>query len=589
MSPNATMVVERDVPARMRDGTILHAHVYRPGEGGPWPVLLQRTPYDKSQPIEVGVQPDPLRATAAGYALVVQDTRGRYSSDGAFTPFVHEVEDGYDTVEWAAAQPWCDGNVGMFGASYVGYTQWMAASLAPPHLRAISPIVATSDLHDFWVYEGGALAQWFDTSWLLASLGADVLARHAPGDADRGGRLLTALDRLREHLPALPGAVDPALDDACVGDIYRSWLAHPERDDFWRALSPREAHARITVPAFNIAGWYDCFIGGSLDNYTGMRAHGATEEARTGTRLVVGPWRHALPLLADPAGEVVFGLGSQGTTLDLAQMQLDWFDRWLRPAGHAASAATADPDEPPIRLYVMGADVWRDEAEWPLRRAAITEYHLRSGGSAQSLRGDGRLTVEPPPSDEPPDTFVADPADPVPTRGGNLCCWQLVEPPGAFDQCEIEARDDVLVYSTEPLTGDVEVTGPVRLFVHVASTAPDFDVTAKLVDVAPDGFARNVCEGIRRARYRHGTDREVPLPAGEVAEIEVDLIATANLFRAGHRIRLEIAASNWPRFDRNPQTGGPIAAATELRPARQTVFHDASRPSRLLLPVVPRT
>lgn len=321
-----------------------------------------------------------------------------------------------------------------------------------------------------------------------------------------------------------------------------------------------------------------------------MRATGATDAARAGTRLVVGPWRHALPLLADPAGEVVFGRRSEGANLDLEGIQLRWFDRWLKPdqAGTPpASDGAADPAEPPVRLFIMGANAWRDETEWPLARAVPTDYHLRSGGRANGLGGDGRLSLDAPLPEELPDTFIADPADPVPTNGGNLCCWQLVEPPGAFDQTEIEVRDDVLVYSTGPLTEDLEVTGLVQLHVFVSSTAPDFDVTGKLVDVDPDGFARNVCEGIRRARYRAGTDREVPLPVGEVAEITVDLVATANLFRVGHSIRLEVAASNWPRFERNPQTGGPIAAATELRAARQTVFHDTVRPSRLRLPIVP--
>lgn len=573
MSPGMTIVIERDVPARMRDGTILRADVYRPAEGGPWPVLLSRLPYDKSVPVTAGVMPDPLRAVGAGYVLILQDTRGRYASDGEFIPFVHEAEDGYDSVEWAAAQPWSNGDVGMFGASYVGYTQWMAASLAPPHLRAIAPIVATSDLRDGWVGEGGACSQWFNTSWLLASLGPDYLAKHAPSDTARAARLIETIDQMADHLPPLPGAVDPALDDACVGDIYRSWQAHPERDAFWRALSPREAHPWIAVPAFNVAGWYDVFVGGSLDNFTGMRATGATEAARDGQRLVVGPWRHAAPMLADPAGEVVFGLGSTGAGIDLPGLQLRFFDRWLK------GIEPADGDDAAVRIFVMGEDRWRDEAEWPLARAALTDYHLRA---------DGALSPEPPGADEPTDTFTADPNDPVPTLGGNLCCWQLAQPPGAFDQRPIEARDDVLVYSTEPLTADVEVTGPVCALIFVASTATDFDVTAKLVDVAPDGFARNVAEGIRRARYRDGTDHAVPLAPGDVAEIEVDLLATSNLFRAGHRIRLEIAASNWPRFDRNPQTGGVIAEATELRPARQTVFHDAGRPSRLRLPIIAR-
>ena len=574
-------VVEQDIEVPMRDGTVLRADLYRPLGDRPFPALLMRTPYDKSGAIDVGGGPDERRATAAGYAMVRMDVRGRYRSDGDFVPFEHEADDGYDTVEWVAAQPWCDGNVGMIGGSYVGYTQWAAASRRPPHLRAIAPVVATSDLHDFWIYEGGAPSLWFNLSWVFAALGPDITMRRFPGDADRLARAITATDRLGDHLPHVPGAIGPALVDAGWDAIYRTWIEHPERDAYWRSLSPRESWPVIEVPSLNTAGWFDCFVGGSLANFTGMTASGATEAARSGTQLIVGPWRHASPLLGDPAGDSAFGIGSAGAALDMASIQLRFFDRWVK------GIADANATDAPVRLFVMGTNVWRDEPAWPLSRAVVTDHFLRSGGRANSLHGDGVLSLEAPPAGELADTFVSDPNDPVPTRGGNLCCHQVVLEPGQFDQRAIEERDDVLVYSTAPLPADLEVTGPVTLTVFVSSTAPDFDVTAKLVDVFPDGEARNLCEGITRARYRLGTDRAVLLPPGEVAEITVDLVATANVFRAGHRIRLEVAASNWPRFDRNPQTGGPIAGETDLRAARQTVFHDADRPSRVRLPVVP--
>ena len=574
--------MERGIEVPMRDGTVLRADVYQPLGEGPFPALLMRTPYDRSGPIDPAAAPDPLRATGGGYALIVQDTRGRFGSDGDFVPFEHEGDDGFDSVEWVAAQDWCDGNVGMLGGSYVGYTQWTAASRRPPHLRAIAPLLATSDLHDFWIYEGGAPSLWFNQSWLLAALASDALGRQHADDTDRADRLVDAIDALDEHLPRTPGAVDPSLVDAGVEGLYQTWLDHPQRDDYWRALSPRESHASIETPTLNVGGWYDCFIGGSLANYTGMTRDGASDDARSGTRLIVGPWRHAMPLLIDPGGTASFGVGSSGVGIDMSSIHLRFFDRWVK--GIEPDEASA---EAPVKLFIMGTDVWRDEPAWPLERAVDTEYHLRSGGHANSLNGDGRLELGLPPADELPDTFVSDPHDPVPTRGGNLCCHQAIIVPGALDQREIEARDDVLVYSTAPLVEDVEVTGPVSLAVFASSTAPDFDVTAKLVDVYPDGTARNLCEGIRRVRYRNGTDHEELLPAGEVARIEVDLIATANVFRAGHQIRLEVAASNWPRFDRNPQTGGVIEGSTELRPARQTVFHDAARPSALRLPVVP--
>ena len=298
---------------------------------------------------------------------------------------------------------------------------------------------------------------------------------------------------------------------------------------------------------------------------------------------MVGPWRHAQPLLADPAGDATYGLASGAGQMGLVGMQLAFFDRWLR----GAEPPTAS-DDPPVRLFILGEDRWRDEAAWPLARAVATDFFLRSGGSANSSHGDGRLDIVAPDAEEPADSFRADPADPVPTIGGNLCCWQIVNEPGSFDQRGVEERQDVLVYSTAPLEADLEVTGPVALRVFVSSEAPDFDVTAKLLDVRPDGRAFNLAEGIRRVRYRDGTDWPVLLPVGEVAEIEVDLIATANLFRAGHRIRLEVAASNWPRFDANPQTGAAADSGSQPRVARHTVHHDAAHRSRLVLPVVPR-
>ena len=435
-----SMTVDRDVEASMRDGTLLRADVYRPATGGPFPTLLMRTPYDRSLPMAVGAIPDPLTATARGYAVVIQDTRGRYGSDGEFVPFIHEADDGHDTVEWAAAQPWCDGNVGMYGASYVGYTQWMAASQRPPHLRAIAPVVATSDLHDFWIYEGGALSLWFDVWRLTASLGGDLLERRRPGDAARSARLVRATDHLGDHVPMAQGMVPEHFLDAESAHIYRTWLDHPERDDHWRALSPREAHQRIDIPVFDTAGWFDVFLGGSLANHAGMTTSGGSAVARTGSRLIVGPWRHGQPLAADPAGGVTFGLDSTAPGIELAELQLRFFDRWLR-------GLEAPPVEmnPPVRLFIMGEDRWRAEEAWPLARAVPTPFHLRSAGHANSLAGDGRLDLVPPGPDEPADTFIADPTDPVPTLGGNLCCWQLVNDPGSFDQQAVEARSDVLV------------------------------------------------------------------------------------------------------------------------------------------------
>ncbi len=575
-----SMVVDRDVETPMRDGVLLRSDVYRPAEGGPFPVLLMRTPYDRSMPMAVGAMPDPLSASARGYAMVMQDVRGRYASDGQFVPFVHEAQDGHDTVEWIAAQSWCDGNVGMFGASYVGYTQWMAASQEPPHLRAISPVVATSDLYDHWVYEGGAQQLWFDVSWLTASLGPDLVAHRSPGDVARAERIVDAIDHLGDQVPLAQGVMPSHFDETGIADIYRAWIDHHTRDGYWTALSPREAHARIRVPVLDTAGWFDVFLGGSLQSHQGVRDGGGSEAARNGSRLIVGPWRHAQPLLADPAGDRVFGLGAEAAGLGLPEIQYRFFDRWLRGIEPAAA------DDPKVRLFVMGEGVWRTEETWPLPRAVSRELHLRSAGGASTRSGDGRLAWDAPVADEPADSFRADPSDPVPTRGGNLCCWQVVQEPGAFDQGDVEDRPDVLVYTSERLAEAVEVTGPVRLRLFVSSEAPDLDVTARLLDVDLDDDAWNLTEGIRRVRTRDGAAGAL-LEPGQVVEVEVDLLATSNLFRAGHRIRLEVAASNWPRFDANPQDGSPFGQGTP-RVATHTIHHDALHPSRLVLPVVPR-
>ena len=328
------------------------------------------------------------------------------------------------------------------------------------------------------------------------------------------------------------------------------------------------------MPALNIAGWYDIFLAGSLRNFTGVQEKGATEAARTGNRLLLGPWTHTTPPLSK-SGSVDFGLragqGFMPLSLDVDGEHLRFFDYWLKGIDDGIAS------EPPVRLFVMGEDVWRSENEWPLARAEETAFFLGSGGNANSSRGDGTLSTQGP-AGERPDVFLYDPFHPVPTVGGQLCCYPSNLDPGAFDQRPVQARPDVLVYQTPPLEQDVEVTGPVRLHLWAATTAADTDFTAKLVDVYPDGYARNLTDGIIRARYRQGTDAARPITPGEVYEYTIDLWATSNLFRRGHRIALEVSSSNFPRFDRNLNTGHELGADAEMRPAIQTIFHDRGAP-----------
>jgi putative CocE/NonD family hydrolase len=394
--------------------------------------------------------------------------------------------------------------------------------------------------------------------------------------------LIDAIDAMDQTVKTLPLSEIPVNPE--WSPYFAEWMAHPTRDEFWTSCSIEERHDQVAVPALNIAGWYDIFLDGSLRNFTGVREKGATEAARTGGRLLLGPWTHTTPPLA-VSGAVDFG-GRAGQSLmplsqDIDGETLRFFDYWLKDIDEGYSS------EAPVQVFVMGEDAWRGEQEWPLARAVETEFYLGSGGNANSIDGDGALWQEPP-TGERPDVFLYDPFHPVPTAGGQLCCHPATFPPGAFDQRGVEARSDVLVYKTPPLAGDTEVTGPVRLHLWAETTAPDTDFTAKLVDIYPDGYTRNLTDGIIRARYRHGTDLARPITAGEPLEYTIDLWATSNLFRAGHRIGLEVSSSNFPRFDRNLNTGHELGADAEMLPAIQTIYHDRERPSRLVLPIVPR-
>ena len=567
-----TLIVERDVEVAMRDGTILRADVYRPDGQERLPVLLQRTPYGKAFTNTSFA----LMAAERGYAVVAQDTRGRWASEGDGYPFVHEKLDGYDTVEWAARQPWSDGQVGMFGMSYLGYTQFAAAVTRPPALKTIIPGVTFCDARAV-AYAGGALSLGVGVSWSLMALALhDVTLRPRP-DAQREelmAQVIAEMDgmaagRTFRHLPIREA---PLIGRDGLIPFLADWIAHPTPDAYWdRVTCPYDA---IDIPVFHVGGWYDIFAAYTVRDFAGIRDAGNTRQ-----KLLIGPWTHGS--YDGLAGEADFGLQASGALVLPDELHLRWFDHWLKGADNGVM------DEPPVRIFVMGDNRWRSEDEWPLARTQFTRFYLHSGGAANSLAGDGALSTDAP-SEEPVDSFVYDPRNPVPTRGGGLCCWRAALPPGAYDQREIEARPDVLVYTTPVLECDVEVTGPLEVHLWAATSAPDTDFTAKLVDVGRGGYARNVQDGIIRARYRASLAQAEPVRSGEIYEYTIDLGATSNVFKAGHRIRLEISSSNFPRFDRNPNTGGAIGEASEWRTALQTVLHDAEHPSHVVLPVVPR-
>ena len=580
--PDSTSIkIETNLPATMRDGAVLYADLYRPDGPGPFPTVLQRTPYDKSGPLATGML-DPLKVAQNGFALVIQDTRGRFTSEGEFYCFLDDIEDGYDTVEWAASQPWSNGRIGMVGASYVGATQWLAATTRPPHLVTLVPNVTASNYHDGWTYQGGAFELAFNVSWTLnqltlANFSTQSKAKGIPQDRQTG--LLKAVDGMTDAYQSLPLKDLPHLKDG-LAPYYYDWLAHPDFDDYWKKLCIEDQHSNITTPALHIGGWYDIFLGGTIRNFLGMRKSGATEDARRGQKLIIGPWEHSAKG-GSMVGSHYFGVAADANALGLDDLHLRWYDYWLNGVDNGILS------EPPVKIFVMGDDVWRDEEDWPLARAQDTRFFLHSGGKANSRHGDGSLGVEGP-GDEPADVFLYNPADPVPTVGGALCCNPYFAANGAFDQNDIESRADVLVYSTPPLEREVEVTGPVTVTLWAATSATDTDFTAKLVDVCEDGCARNLTDGIIRARYRNSMSHPEPVESGTPVCYTIDLWATSNVFKAGHRIRLEISSSNFPRFDRNTNTGNLIAADSELKPALQTVLHSGQHASYVTLPVVPR-
>jgi putative CocE/NonD family hydrolase len=564
MAPDQLPVL-RDQAVTMRDGATLYADVHLPAGHGPFPALLERTPYSKDNSPEAMVGA-PAFFGAQGYAVVVQDVRGRFMSEGAFAPFQDDGwganRDGADTVEWIAAQPWCNAAVGTIGGSYAGATQYLLAPTRPPHLRAMAVREASADFHGEWVYHGGAFELAFMLGWTM-EWAAKNLAHSATGAeyARRKGRLDKANAEIESWQRQLPLGPNPLLSG--VEDWYNDYLAHPDDGPFWWQWNIEQQHAEIETPMLHLGGWFDIFLNGTLRNFTGLRAHARTAAARRAQRLVVGPWIHAPWNMPKPVqGEVDFG---PEAARDYNTMRLPWFDYWLK------GQANGLMDEPAVQLFVMGENKWRTADDYPWPGARETAWYLHEGG---------RLEAAAPSEPEQPDSYRYDPDDPVPTRGGNL----LYLPGGPFDQRPIEGR--CLTYTSEPLAQDLTIIGGVRCVLYGLSSAPDTDWVVRLTDVHPDGFSRLLCDGILRARYRASSAAPTLLNPNQIYEFVVDLWATANTFLAGHRIRVAITSSSFPRFDRNLNTGGLSATDTARQVAYNTVFHDPRRMSHIILPVV---
>lgn len=569
------LTIEKNLQVVMRDGIALASDVYRPADDGRHPVVLMRLPYNKEQPVLLFLAGDILRIAQAGYAVVVQDCRGTYQSGGEFDPYFQEADDGVDTIAWAAAQAWSSGDVGMMGASYYGATQLLAAIKNPPALKAIAPFITTDQYYEKWTYQGGAFQLGFILQWATATFGVgEAVRRLSHGQATGAdiGAAIQAGDEVDERYWHLPLSDLPELAD--LAPYVSDWIAHPDYDDYWRAIAPCEHYESITVPALNFGGWYDLFLGGTLANYQAMKPTLAQ-------KLVIGPWVHGYN--GGVFAERNFGLLAHDGVADVTTDQIRWFDHWLKGEDNGVET------EPPVKLFIMGLDAWREEQDWPLPDTQWRKFYLHSDGQAAS--NSGELSTDIPPN-TPPDSYIYDPSDPVPTVGGATFLPGLfvAANAGPRDQQAIEERADVLCYTSAVLQHDLEATGPVALILYVRSSAVDTDFTGKLIDVYPDGRAMILTDGILRARYRGGFDKPEMLTPGEIYRLEIDLVATANVFAAGHRIRLEVSSSNFPRFDRNTNTGGVIATETaaDFKIATNEILHDADHPSHLILPIIER-
>jgi putative CocE/NonD family hydrolase len=541
----------------MRDGVLLSADIYFPPggpAGGPYPVVLARTPYDNLNPVYVeGAQ----YLAEHGYVCILQDVRGRHDSDGEWVPFRNEGPDGYDTVEWAAEQPWSTGRIGTMGGSYGGWFQWALAREKPPHL---STMVSTA--------AGGAWMQeipFHNGVLMLAMLGWHNLVG---GRSMQRPELITNWPDVFRHLPVRE--MDTLLGRRLDG--WREWVDHPTLDDYWKSVRLDEDFAHIDVPALHITGWYDGDQPGALYFHGGMCAESSAAEDQA---IVIGPWDHrGTRLPRQVTGGVDFG---PDAVLDVLDLHRRWFDHWLKDEPGAPLPARA-------RIFLTGVNAWHDAQSWPPAHTVPTPLYLRSNGAANTLRGDGRLDLEPPESVEPADVFTYDPADPVPAVvDENFYSPTVVETP--LDRRFQHRRDDVLVYTSAPATSPIVLAGIPQVHLFAATDGPDTDWFVALHDIAPTGASMHLAEGRLRGRFREGLETEVLLEPDRVYEFVLSTTAIGHVVQPGHALRLTVTSSDFPTWDRNLNTGDPIGSGTTMRIATNRLLHEPASPSRVVLPV----
>lgn len=565
-------VVElRNQKAPMRDGIELTIDIFRPEKEGRYPAILCQTPYNK----------DGLAARAKwyverGYVVINSDSRGRFDSGGEWDPFspLHKT-DGFDLVEWIANQPWCNGRVGSYGLSYMGWTQWWTATQAPPALKCIVPEVAPPDHFYNAPYQNGILVGWtLDWAGVMSgrtpfSAGPGPYGGFSPRrDADFRRLPYVELDNHRKH-----------------GETawFDKWIKqNTASGDYWKAIAYQTPadYAKVPAPALAITGWFDADFPGTPMNYLGMKQHGSTPEMRR-PRMIVGPWEHIINRSQKAAG-MDFG---PGAIIDWNGYVCRWFDHYLKEIDNGVL------NDPPVHVFVMGQNAWRAASDWPLPETKWTEYYLHSGGKANTSAGDGVLSTTAP-SDEASDQYAYDPANPTPSAG-----FENGHIDGPRDVSSSAKRPDVLVYTTPPLTEAVEVVGPITAKLFASTSAKDTDWMVRLIDVHPDGYAAFLAEGVMRARHRD-PERDGAFNAERLTTIEPDKVypytidfwrPTGNRFAKGHRIRVEVSSSYFPYYLPNLNTGADnVGLETKSVVARQTIYHDRERPSHVRLPVIPR-
>lgn len=551
--------IEREVAIPMRDGVILRANLFRPDGPGPFPALVHRTPYGKA----VGGMEDFIRA---GYAVLSQDTRGRYTSEGTFSlftvPYTHDGEDGYDTVEWAAAQSWCTGDVGTFGASYDAWMQYACARLRPPHLGAMSAISIPLELTDLdWP---GAFKPARRVRWWFTTIAPDIRRREGLPPPHTKEEAVRIWEEVEHHskLGVVPWtALIPYLPSSIARQVD-AWLRHPDQQP-WKFS---QSHAEISVPNLDFTGWFDHCC--SIDQTRGLQMFGRGEAVRDGSRVVIGPWNH-VNLGKRLQGAFDFGANAE---VSIRQMQIRWFDYWLKAVENGIE------EEPAVRYYVLGAGIWRTADVFPPPIFGRRALYLTSEGDAPDPEGTGELARSPR-LDVAADLYTYDPLDPVPTL------WDQNLFYGVADRRQLDYRSDILHFRTQPLKADMEIVGKPQVILYASSSALDTDFFVRLIDDDPDGPAMEVCYGFVRARYRNGLDQEELLEPGEIYKYTVDLGYTACRFRQGHRIRLDVCSSDFPNHDRNHNTGMNDLTDAEMVPARQIIFHSIEYPSCVLLPI----